>query len=102
MVKYFSVWNRRIAVECARLESAWAERSRGFESLRVRQVLHSAKVKDVASAQSASAWYFSAILKAFLKSHASVRSAMRKFAERSSGKMKFCKPIFFLSPLAKG
>ena len=49
-----------------------------------RQVLHSAKLKDVASAQSASAWYFSAILKAFLKSHASVRSAMRKF-----------EPIFF-------
>ena len=48
MVKYFSVWNRRIAVECARLESAWAERSRGFESLRFRQVLHSAKLKDVA------------------------------------------------------
>ena len=33
---------------------------------------------------------------------ASVRSAIRKFTERSSGKMKFCKPIFFLSPLAKG
>ena len=42
------------------------------------------------------------ILKAFLKSQRSVRLAMRKFTERSSGKMKFCKPIFFLSPLAKG
>jgi len=31
-----------------------------------RQIVLSAKLKDVASAQSASAWYFSAILKAFL------------------------------------
>ncbi len=38
----------------------------------------------------------------FLKSKISVRSAMRKFTEQISGKMKFCKPIFFLSPLAKG
>jgi len=44
----------------------------GFSSKKVRiltkrhrQVLHSAKLKDIASAQSASAWYFSAILKAF-------------------------------------
>src|SRR3989344_1942621 len=67
-----------------------------------RQVLHSAKLKDVASAQSASAWYFSAILKAFLKSKTKVRSAMRKFAVRSTSKTKFCKPIFFLSLSAKG
>ena len=67
-----------------------------------RQVLHSAKLKDVASAQSASAWYFSAILKAFLKSHASVRSAMRKFLCESTEKTKFSEPIFFLSPSAKG
>ena len=65
MVKYFSVWNRRIAVECARLESAWAERSRGFESLRFRQVLHSAKLKDVASAQNAPPWDFFATFKGF-------------------------------------
>ena len=57
---------------------------RGFESPPFRQVLHSAKLKEVASAQSASAWYFSAILKAFLKSKTKVRSAMRKF-----------EPIFF-------
>jgi hypothetical protein len=67
-----------------------------------RQVLHSAKLKDVASAQSASAWYFSAILKAFLKSHASVRSAMRKFLCESTEKTKFSEPIFFLSLSAKG
>jgi len=67
-----------------------------------RQVLHLAKLKDVASAQSASAWYFSAILKAGMKSKNKVRSAMRKFAVRSTGKMKFCKPIFFLSLSVKG
>ena len=67
-----------------------------------RQVLHSAKLKDVASALRASAWYFSAILKAGMKSKNKVRSAMRKFAVQSTGKMKFCKPIFFLSPKAKG
>src|SRR3990167_7769439 len=67
-----------------------------------RQESHFEKSRLEASAQSASTWYFSAILKAFLKSHASVRSAIRKFAERSSGKMKFYKPIFFLSLSAKG
>ena len=80
---------------------------RGQNSVRAifkihRQVSHSAKLKDVASAQSASAWYFSAILKAGMKSKNKVRSAMRKFAVRSTGKMKFCKPIFFLSLSAKG
>ena len=43
------------------------------------QVLHSAKLKGVASPPKADRWYFPAILKAFLKSHASVRSAMRNF-----------------------
>src|SRR3989344_4012400 len=75
---------------------------RGFESHLLRQESHFEKSRLEASAQSASTWYFSAILKAFLKSHASVRSAIRKFAERSSGKMKFYKPIFFLSLSAKG
>ena len=67
-----------------------------------RQVLHSAKLKDVASAQSASAWYFSAILKAGMKSKTKVRSAMRKFLCESTEKTKFSEPIFFLSPKAKG
>ena len=67
-----------------------------------RQVLHSAKLKDVTSAQSASAWYFSAILKAFLKSKTKVRSAMRKFLCESTEKTKFSEPIFFLSLSAKG
>ncbi len=33
----------------------------GFKSLPLRQFLHSEKLKDVASAQSTSAWYFFAI-----------------------------------------
>src|SRR3989344_6015098 len=66
------------------------------------QESHFEKSRFEVSALRASAWYFSAITQAFLRWNESVRSAMRKFAERNSGKMKFCKPIFFLSPLAKG
>src|SRR3989344_3800989 len=43
-----------------------------------RQVLHSAKLKDVASAQSASAWYFHARIQAFLRGNERFASAMRK------------------------
>ena len=86
----------------ARNYSEFCSKNVRTSSKKHRQVLHSAKLKDVASALRASAWYFSAILKAFLKSKTKVRSAMRKFTERSSGKMKFCKPIFFLSLSAKG
>ncbi|MBU0999351.1 hypothetical protein KKG24_03560, partial [Patescibacteria group bacterium] len=50
----------------------WAKSVRIFSKAH-RQVLHSAKLKEFASAQSASAWYFSAILKAFLKSKIKVR-----------------------------
>jgi len=46
-----------------------------------------------ASAQSASAWYFPAILKAFLKSHASVRSAMRKFELQSKNTAHFIRRV---------
>ena len=67
-----------------------------------RQESHFEKSRLEASAQSASAWYFPAILKAFLKSHASVRSAMRKFLCESTEKTKFSEPIFFLSLSAKG
>jgi len=81
----------------ARNHSEFCSKNVRTSSKKHRQVLHSAKLKEFASALRASAWYFSAILKAFLKSKTKVRSAMRKFAERSSGKMKFCKPIFFLS-----
>src|SRR3990167_544629 len=56
----------------------WAKSVRIFSNAH-RQVLHSAKLKEVASAQSAPAWYFSTFLKAFLKSHESVRSAIREF-----------------------
>src|SRR3989344_2369674 len=62
-----------------------------------RQESHFEKSRLEASALRASAWYFPARIQAFLREKESVRSAMRKFAERSSGKMKFCKPIFFLS-----
>jgi len=41
------------------------------------------------------------ILNGFLKSKNNFCPLKRKFAERSSGKTKFCKLIFFLSPLAK-
>ncbi|TSC67025.1 MAG: hypothetical protein G01um101466_810, partial [Parcubacteria group bacterium Gr01-1014_66] len=54
-----------------------------------RQVLHSAKLKEVASARCASAWYFPARIQAFLRGNESVFSAMRKFEtwnlESSSG-----------------
>ena len=53
------------------------------------------EIIKVASAQSASAWYFSAFLKAFLKSKTKVRSAMRKFLCESTEKTKFSEPIFF-------
>src|SRR3989338_8110378 len=52
---------------------------RGLESHPLRQVLHSAKLKEVASPQPASAWYFPARIQAFLRGNESVRSAMRKF-----------------------
>jgi len=42
------------------------------------------------------------ILKGFLKSKNNFCPLKRKFAARSANKMKFYKPIFFLSPLAKG
>ena len=42
------------------------------------------------------------ILKGFLKSQNNFCPLKRKFAVRSTDKMKFYKPIFFLSPLAKG
>src|SRR3989338_1979846 len=67
-----------------------------------RQESHFEKSRLEASAQSASAWYFSAILKAFLKSKTKVRSAMRKFLCDSTEKTKFSEPIFFLSLSAKG
>ncbi len=86
----------------ARNHSEFCSKNVRTSSKKHRQVLHSAKLKDVASAQSASAWYFSAILKAFLKSKTKVRSAMRKFLHDSAEKTKFSEPIFFLSPLAKG
>ena len=86
----------------ARNHSGFCSKNVRTSSKKHRQVLHSAKLKDVASAQSASAWYFSAILKAFLKSKNKVRSAMRKFLCESTEKTKFSEPIFFLSPLAKG
>ena len=41
------------------------------------------------------------ILKGFLKSKNNFCPLKRKFAERSSGKTKFCKPIFFVPPLAE-
>ena len=50
-----------------------------FDSRRLRQESHFEKSIEASPAFAGSAWYFSAILKAFLKSHASVRSAMRKF-----------------------
>jgi len=42
------------------------------------------------------------ILKGFLKSKNNSCPLKRKFAVRSTDKMKFYQPIFFLSPLAKG
>ena len=54
--------------ECGGLENRCPERDRGFESSSLRQESHFEKSRLEASAQSASAWYFSAILKAFLKS----------------------------------
>ncbi|MDI6734264.1 MAG: hypothetical protein QMD50_02105 [Patescibacteria group bacterium] len=42
------------------------------------------------------------ILKGFLKSQNNFCPLKRKFAVRSTDKMKFYQPIFFLSPLAKG
>ena len=57
----------------------YSKEYRRFESSRLRQESHFEKSRLEASAQSASAWYFSAILKAFLKSKTKVRSAMRKF-----------------------
>ena len=42
------------------------------------------------------------ILKGFLKSQNNFCPLKWKFAVRSTDKMKFYKPIFFLSPLAKG
>ena len=76
----------------------------GFSSKNVRtsskkhrQLSHFEKTRLVASRLRRSALNFAGIFQAFFKSKESVRSAMRKFAERSSGKMKFCKPIFFLS-----
>ena len=42
------------------------------------------------------------ILKGFLKSKNNFCPLKRKFAVPSTGKTKFCKPIFFLSPSAKG
>ena len=42
------------------------------------------------------------ILKGFLKSKNNFCQLKRKFAVRSTNKMEFYEPIFFLSPLAKG
>jgi len=42
------------------------------------------------------------ILYGFLKSKNNFCPLKRKFAVRSTGKIEFYKPIFFLSPLAKG
>ena len=77
----------------------------GFSSKNVRtsfkkhrQISHFEKSMLEASAQSASAWYFSAILKAFLKSKTKVRSAMRKFlCESTESRRGGTEPIFFLS-----
>jgi hypothetical protein len=41
-------------------------------------------------------------LKGFLKSKNNFCQLKRKFAVRSTNKMEFYEPIFFLSPLAKG
>jgi hypothetical protein len=74
---------RRRAEMLGRIQSA---KSSGFCSKKVRisskqyrQESHFEKSRLEASAQSALARYFSAILKAFLKSKTKVRSAMRKF-----------------------
>ena len=80
----------------------------GFSSKNVRtsskkhrQLSHFEKTRLVASRLRRSALNFAGIFQAFFKSKESVRSAMRKFAERSSGKMKFYKPIFLFPPLAE-
>jgi hypothetical protein len=101
--EYFSVvWRAcRAVAGLASLVGGLLKKSSNFNQ-KTPPIFTFCEIVRIASAQSASAWYFSAILKAFLKSKNKVRSAMRKFAVRSTGKMKFCKPIFFLSPLAKG
>ena len=63
---------------------------RGFESHPLRHFSLFVKSQEVASALRASALYFSAIFQGIFKSKASIRSAMRKFAARSTGKTKFC------------
>ena len=80
----------------------------GFSSKNVRtsskndrQLSHFEKTRLVASRLRRSALNFAGIFQAFFKSKESVRSAMRKFAERSSGKTKFCKPIFLFPPSAE-
>ena len=72
-------------------------------SNRHRHVLHSAKLKEVASALRASAWYFPARIQAFLRGNETVRSAMRKFlCESTESRSGGTEPIFFLSLSAKG
>ena len=73
----------------------------GFVSKKVRtsskndrQFVNSPIWEDVASRLRRPALYFAAIFQAFLKSKESVRSAMRKFAVRSTGKTKVLQPIF--------
>jgi len=62
---------------------------------RYRQFTISAFLRVVASPSLRSGSASAVILKGNLKSKNNFCPLKRKFAERSSGKMKFCKPIFF-------
>ena len=79
----------------ARNHSGFCSKNVRTSSKKHRQVLHSAKLKDVASALRASAWYFPARIQAFLRGNESVRSAMRKFLCEAQRKWNFQNQSFF-------
>src|SRR3989338_1485001 len=75
---------------------------RGFESLPLRQFSELGFWAIVASPRQRRGSASARILKGFLKLQNNFCPLKRKFAVRSTDKMKFYKPIFFLFPSAKG